>query len=50
MIKADDGMTIVFGGPRSSIYDTHNFKGFWPNNFKRMIKIERIFGNDVRER
>lgn len=31
MIKADDGMNIVLGGPGSSINE-HNFKSFWYNN------------------
>ena len=41
---ADDGMNIVLGGPGSSIFDIHNFKGVWLNKFKRIQKIEKIFG------
>jgi hypothetical protein len=48
MFMANDGMNVVLGGPGSSIYDTHNFKGFWYNKFKRMRKIEKIFGKNNR--
>lgn len=47
---ANDRMTIVLGGPGSCIVDTLNFKGFWPNKFKRIQKIEKIFGKDVRKK
>ena len=47
MFIADDGMNVVLGGPGSSIIDTYNFKGFWPNKFKRIQKIGKIFGKDL---